>query len=120
MGVTEVATQLGVTRQRVTQLADSVDFPPPVAELASGRIWDGNAIELWAQVHRNRPKGRPRGGYRIEYKGHHIEENVAFVVTLDVRATDEADIDATFQRRFDFVQGKFVQDQLSQQLPPRH
>ena len=117
MGVSEVAGLLGVTRQRVTQLADG-DFPEPVAVLASGRIWESSAIDLWAQANRNRPKGRPRGGYRIEHESHHIVEDSAYVVSLNVRATDDADLDSTFQRKFNYTMGKFVEGRLAQQLPP--
>lgn len=62
VGLSEIATMLGVSRQRAGQLArDYDDFPTPVAELASGRIWETTAIETWAKAHPVRPPGRPAG-----------------------------------------------------------
>lgn len=50
VGVTEVKEMLGVSRQRVHQLVrDHEDFPEPIAELASGRIWLRRDIEQWAR-----------------------------------------------------------------------
>jgi predicted nicotinamide N-methyase len=40
---------LGVTRQRVTQLAAASGFPEPVARLAAGPIWKRADIETWAR-----------------------------------------------------------------------
>lgn len=60
LGLTEIAALLGVSRQRASQLATEYeDFPRPVAELASGRIWETAAIEAWASDHPVRPPGRP-------------------------------------------------------------
>lgn len=47
MGAVEVARRLGVSRQRVHQLASRPDFPVPAAELASGKVWESEAIEAW-------------------------------------------------------------------------
>jgi predicted DNA-binding transcriptional regulator AlpA len=49
MGLSEVAELLGVSRQRADQLARTVGFPPPIATLVGGRIWDGEAVEQWAR-----------------------------------------------------------------------
>ena len=60
VGLSEIATMLGVSRQRVGQLVrDYDDFPAPVAELASGRVWETAAVESWANAHPVRPPGRP-------------------------------------------------------------
>ena len=60
VGLTEIASILGVTRQRAGQLVrDYDDFPPPVADLASGRIWETVAVEAWAKAHPARSPGRP-------------------------------------------------------------
>jgi hypothetical protein len=59
-GLSEIATMLGVSRQRAGQLVRGYhDFPPPVAELASGRIWETAAVEAWTNAHPVRPPGRP-------------------------------------------------------------
>jgi predicted DNA-binding transcriptional regulator AlpA len=50
VGAAEIAALLGVSRQRVDQLSRHQDFPEPIAELASGRIWSRKAIEEWAQA----------------------------------------------------------------------
>lgn len=52
MGAQEVAELLGVSRQRVHQLAERPDFPRPVATLAAGKIWRGEDVRAWAARHR--------------------------------------------------------------------
>jgi hypothetical protein len=51
VGVFEIASMLGVSRQRVDQLsrADAA-FPDPVAELHAGRIWRLDDIVRWANL----------------------------------------------------------------------
>lgn len=59
LGVAEVAALLGVSRQRVDQLAAAhPDFPQPEAELAAGRIWSRAAIEGWSAAQGPRRPGR--------------------------------------------------------------
>lgn len=59
VGLTEVAEMLGVSKQRVTQLArDYDDFPAPEVELAGGRIWKRSAMEAWVTRHPVRAPGR--------------------------------------------------------------
>ena len=43
-GTAEVATMLGVSKQRVKALTDQRILPTPAAVLASGPIWDGEAL----------------------------------------------------------------------------
>lgn len=47
LGVKECAAILGVSRQRVSQLALTETFPKPVAHLASGPIWETKIIEQY-------------------------------------------------------------------------
>jgi hypothetical protein len=56
VGAAEAAKILGVTRQRVAQLAVTPGFPQPEAELSAGRIWSRHAIERWA-VDNQRDRG---------------------------------------------------------------
>ena len=49
MGTAEVAEFLGLSRGRVTQLAQSEDFPAPIARLAAGPVWELAEIEQWAR-----------------------------------------------------------------------
>jgi predicted DNA-binding transcriptional regulator AlpA len=49
VGLTEIASRLGVSRQRVHQLSQQEGFPDPVARLAAGLIWEWADIELWAR-----------------------------------------------------------------------
>lgn len=44
VGVAEVAGRLGVSKQRVSELARSQDFPPPIAMLAAGPVWLQSSI----------------------------------------------------------------------------
>ena len=48
-GPQEVCEILGISRQRLQRLAARPDFPEPVAELALGRVWETEAIRVWAQ-----------------------------------------------------------------------
>lgn len=50
VGAAEIASMLGVTRQRVHQLAETPGFPEPEAVLASGRVWKRTEIEAWAAM----------------------------------------------------------------------
>lgn len=58
MGTAEVAELLGVSRQRVLQLAQQPGFPEPVAVLKMGQVWGTSSIRAWAAE--NRPSDRPR------------------------------------------------------------
>lgn len=47
-GATEIADALGVTRQRVQQLASEPGFPAPVAVLKMGKVWALDDVRAWA------------------------------------------------------------------------
>jgi predicted DNA-binding transcriptional regulator AlpA len=50
MSATEIAKLLGITRQRVDQIAKAdVTFPSPVAVLSGIRVFGRAAIEAWAR-----------------------------------------------------------------------
>ncbi len=60
VGVHEAAEILGVSKQRIADLAaTSKSFPRPVAQLAGGRIWPRSAIEAFRSTRTGKP-GRPR------------------------------------------------------------
>lgn len=48
-GIAEIAEILGVTKQRVTQLAKADGFPKPLDRIASGPVWRRTDIERWAR-----------------------------------------------------------------------
>lgn len=50
MGLTEIATLLGVSRQRAGQLAAAEGFPVPAARLAAGPVWERVDVEAWAKT----------------------------------------------------------------------
>lgn len=52
VGITEVGTMLGVSKQRASQIVNSDGFPAPADELAQGRIWTRRKVEAWARKHR--------------------------------------------------------------------
>ena len=58
MGTAEIAALLGVSRQRVLQLAAHEGFPAPVAVLSMGKVWDARDIRAWARA-RAKPGKRP-------------------------------------------------------------
>lgn len=49
VGTAEIMAYLGVSRQRVQQLASSADFPAPVTTLAVGRLWRTSDVIAWAK-----------------------------------------------------------------------
>jgi len=59
VGAHEIRDMLGVSRQRVYQLATRSDFPKPIAELAQGKVWVLADIQAWISVYR---AGQGRGG----------------------------------------------------------
>ena len=75
VGAHEIRALLGVSRQRVYQLAGQSDFPKPVATLAQGKIWAVDDIETWIDGHRSAPRDeapaqrrslrRPVGGSQV-------------------------------------------------------
>jgi predicted DNA-binding transcriptional regulator AlpA len=50
VGLTEIAAMLGVSRQRIYQLAKTEDFPAPVVELSITRVWSRDDVEAWARA----------------------------------------------------------------------
>jgi prophage regulatory protein len=52
VGAHEIHLLLGVTRQRVYQIARGNSFPRPVARLAQGKLWLTDDIEAWIREHR--------------------------------------------------------------------
>lgn len=52
MGAGEIAKRLGLSRQRVQQLAEREDWPAPFDELAMGRVWLIADIEDWIRKER--------------------------------------------------------------------
>jgi prophage regulatory protein len=57
-GAHEIRDLLGVSRQRVYQLARRSDFPKPIAILAQGKVWLVSDIEAWIGTYRTKPRPR--------------------------------------------------------------
>jgi hypothetical protein len=49
-GAAEIATLLGVSRQRVQQIVNRADFPAPDIELEMGRVWKTEKVREWAET----------------------------------------------------------------------
>jgi predicted DNA-binding transcriptional regulator AlpA len=50
MSAAEIAAMLGISRQRVDQIAKAdTSFPEPRAVLRGIRVWDTEAVERWAR-----------------------------------------------------------------------
>ena len=62
VGATEAARMLGVSRQRLYQLAKRDDFPPPMVQLAAGPVWLTNSIRAFEGSWDRRPGRRARVG----------------------------------------------------------
>lgn len=60
VGSAEAASLLGVSRQRVGQLAERPDFPAPIARLSAGPVWTRTSIEVFGQHWTRKITGRPR------------------------------------------------------------
>ena len=58
-GTSEVAAELGLSRQRVNQLRSQPDFPEPAGEISAGPIWDLDEIARWNTSGVRRSSGRP-------------------------------------------------------------
>jgi hypothetical protein len=59
LGVSEVASMLGVSRQRISELRTRSGFPAPLAELASGPVWRESVLRYFLETWARTP-GRPR------------------------------------------------------------
>ena len=74
VGVSEVASLLGVSRQRVSELARADYFPAPLAELAAGPVWDRvsltHFLETWERTPR-RKRGRPKKSVALPNRERH-------------------------------------------------
>lgn len=46
----DIARRLGVTRQRVNQLAADDAFPAPLGKLGRSLVWDWAEVERWADA----------------------------------------------------------------------
>ena len=61
VAIPEIATMLGVSRQRASKIIHSYEnFPEPVAELSIGRIWKRSDVQRWINTNPRLP-GRPIG-----------------------------------------------------------
>jgi prophage regulatory protein len=57
MGAHEIRVRMGISRQRVYQLARLPDFPAPVADLAQGKVWRADDVEAWIDARQRRASG---------------------------------------------------------------
>jgi hypothetical protein len=58
VGVAELAEILGVSKQRISELAATEKFPRPLAQLKGGPVWDRASIGNFLQTWQRKP-GRP-------------------------------------------------------------
>ena len=66
-GAASVADKLGVSRERVRQLAQHESFPTPLTIRINGGqqpLWLGDEIDLWARRRKERLKKRAQRGTR--------------------------------------------------------
>lgn len=69
MGVAEIRRRIGMSRQRVQQLAEEPGFPEPYDHLLMGRVWRTEDVEAWIRRYRpdladrNMPHGRINDSY---------------------------------------------------------
>jgi predicted DNA-binding transcriptional regulator AlpA len=60
VGATEAAHLLGVSRQRVAQLAERPDFPAPIARISAGPVWTRASVHAFMKRWARKITGRPR------------------------------------------------------------
>lgn len=60
VGATEAAQLLGVSRQRVGQLAERPDFPAPIARISAGPVWTRASVHAFMERWGRKITGRPR------------------------------------------------------------
>ncbi|WP_436522474.1 hypothetical protein [Actinoplanes sp. HUAS TT8] len=53
VGAWEIRQQLGLSRQRIQQLADLPDFPAPYQHLEMGRVWRAAEVRTWIREWRS-------------------------------------------------------------------
>lgn len=58
MGIAEIATVIGRTRQRAWQIATTPGFPEPVQVLTMGKVWRADDVRDWVTTNPRRPLGR--------------------------------------------------------------
>lgn len=58
VGTHEIAAMLGVSRQRVLQLAQTPGFPAPVARLKVGNVWVKHQVSAWETARQERRRAR--------------------------------------------------------------
>lgn len=63
VGVSEAAAILGWDRRRVITYVDRGSFPPPIARLASGRVWRRDDVEVFARAIARRRARRGSGSH---------------------------------------------------------
>lgn len=59
LGLSELASVLGVSKRTASRYTEREDFPPPAAELAMGPIWMEADVKAWLETNPVR-RGRPR------------------------------------------------------------
>jgi predicted DNA-binding transcriptional regulator AlpA len=59
MGTAEIAALLGVSRQRVLQLAAHEGFPVPIAVLSMGKVWRADDIRAWVRARTGKRPSAP-------------------------------------------------------------
>ena len=55
VGITEIARELGISRQRATKLTRLQGFPEPIAALASGSVWTRLSLERFIEERTRKP-----------------------------------------------------------------
>jgi predicted DNA-binding transcriptional regulator AlpA len=59
LGPPEIADALGVSRRTAWRYLERPDFPEPVAQVTSKRLWLREDVEAWAERTLPIPRGRP-------------------------------------------------------------
>lgn len=59
-GLQEIAEMLGVTKPTAYRYIARNDFPEPLGQISTGRVWLRRDVQRWAKQTLPLPTGRPR------------------------------------------------------------
>ncbi|GIF04636.1 helix-turn-helix transcriptional regulator [Actinoplanes siamensis] len=77
VGAREIAVRLGLSRQRIQQLADRDDFPVPFQELTMGRVWWAHEVEEWIRRRQTGQSSCGIAGHGSKHAARQSAERVA-------------------------------------------
>ena len=91
----EIARRLGLSRERVRQLAERPDFPAPLGRLGQANVWGWDGVDEWRRSNHRTPAveiysatdpphvARRQVWYWVEFGDLKVERSTDYRVVLD-------------------------------------